>query len=272
MKKINIIFSGEGGQGILTMTKVFTSAAFKSGLDVSFVPSFGVEQRGTSLLTFITLDNTPLRYPKFAVADYVVILQNRAVNAVANFISPNTKVIFDSSTIDAVSLPKTSIHLFGIPATQIASTKFNQKTLNIIILGYLSNVFNLKKDLVFDEIMIVLGKKFKNKDIVAQNKEAFEYGYETIPEKSNFSKAIYKPKQRAILVKGHGKSGEILPSRCKGCGICIVKCPVGALSFGEELGVFATPVPVVDLEKCIACGNCRNFCPDSAISIVKDKN
>jgi formate hydrogenlyase subunit 6/NADH:ubiquinone oxidoreductase subunit I len=38
------------------------------------------------------------------------------------------------------------------------------------------------------------------------------------------------------------------------------------------LGVFATPIPKVDLEKCIACGNCRNFCPDGAISVIKDKD
>lgn len=271
LSKTNIIFSGEGGQGILSMTKIFTNAAFKSGLDVAFIPSFGVEQRGTPLTSFITLDSSPLRYPKFSVADFVVILQNRAVLAVSQYISPNTTVIFDSSTINPTSLPKTSIRLFGIPATQIASDKFSPRSFNIIVLGYMAKVFNLKPDLVFEEIMLVLGKKFKNKEMVSLNKEAFDFGYEIVPEKNNFSKPVFKPKQRSILIKGYNKSGEILPSRCKGCGICIAKCPVAALSFGEELGIFATPVPKVDLERCIACGNCRNFCPDAAISIVKDK-
>ena len=77
MKKTNIIFSGEGGQGIQTITKIFTSAAFKSGLEVNYIPSFGVEQRGTPSVSFITLDSSPLRYPRFAVADYVVILQKQ---------------------------------------------------------------------------------------------------------------------------------------------------------------------------------------------------
>lgn len=271
LSKTNIIFSGEGGQGVLSMTKIFTNAAFKSGLDVAFIPSFGVEQRGTPLVSFITLDSSPLRYPKFSVADFVVVLQNRAIDSVAKFISPNTVVIFDSSTINASSLPKTSIKLFGIPATQIATSKFSPRSFNLIVLGYLSKVFNLSPDLVFEEILLVLGKKFKNKETVAQNKEAFLFGYEIVPERDNFSKAVFKPKQRSIIVKGHNKTGEILPSRCKGCGICIAKCPVAALSFGEELGIFATPVPMVNLERCIACGNCRSFCPDAAISVVKDK-
>lgn len=270
-KKTNIIFSGEGGQGIQTIAKIFTASAFKSGLDVSAIPSFGVEQRGTPSSVFITLDSSPLRYPKFLVADYVVILQNRAVEAVEEFVSPNTKVIFDSSTISHGTLPKTAIHLSGIPATKIANENFNPKAFNILILGYLTKVFNFDPDLVFEEILNVLGKKLKDKEILAQNKEAFYMGYEIIPEKDDFTKATFKPSSKAIFVKDHNKSGQILPSRCKGCGICIAKCPVAALSFGEELGVIATPVPKVNLERCIACGNCRNFCPDAAISITKDK-
>lgn len=270
-KKTNIIFAGEGGQGVQTITKIFANAAFKSGLDVAYIPSFGVEQRGTPSISFITLDTSPLRYPRFAVADYIIVLQNRAVLAVSKFVSPNTKVIFDSSTISRGSLPKTSVHVFGIPATLIATTKFHPKSFNLIILGYLTKVFGLKPETVFEEILLVLGKKFKNKEIIAENQEAFTTGYEIIPERDNFSKAVFKPNHHSILVKGHNKTGEILPSRCKGCGICIAKCPVAALSFGEELGVFATPVPKVDLERCIACGNCRQFCPDAAISITKEK-
>ena len=271
MQKTNIIFSGEGGQGILSMTKIFTNAAFKAGFEVSYIPSFGVEQRGTPSISFITLDKKPLGYPKFAIADYVVILQNRAVLAVEKFISPNTKIIFDSSTVSAKSLPATAVHLFGIPATDYAVKKYSPKSFNIIILGYLSKVFGIDSEVVFDEVMLLLGKKFKDKKTADLNKEAFYFGREIIPERGKFSKAIYKPKQSSIVFRGHNKSGEILPSRCKGCGVCIVKCPVAALSFGEELGVFATPVPSVNLERCIACGNCRNFCPDAAISITKDK-
>ena len=42
MKKISIIFSGEGGQGVQTIAKIFTSAAFKSNMGVAYMPSFGV--------------------------------------------------------------------------------------------------------------------------------------------------------------------------------------------------------------------------------------
>lgn len=271
MKKTNIIFAGEGGQGVQTIAKIFSMGAFKHNLEVSIIPSFGVEQRGTPSVVFLSIDSKPLRYPKFLIADLVVVLQNRAIKAVAPYVSPATQLIFDSSTIACSNLPKTAVNIEGIPATKYASTKFNAKAFNMIILGYLSKLFDLPQKLMFDTILEVLGKKFKDKEVEAQNKEAFIFGYELISEKKEFSKAVFSPKKEPIIYRGYSKTAAVIPSRCKGCGICIVKCPVAALSFSEELGIFATPVPKTDLERCIACGNCRNYCPDGAINVVKDK-
>jgi 2-oxoglutarate ferredoxin oxidoreductase subunit gamma len=271
MNKTNIIIAGEGGQGIQTIAKILSTAAHDSGMSVSYMPQFGVEQRGAPSIAFMSIDDKPLRYPKFEKADMAIILQNRAVSSLENYLNPNTKVIFDSSTIAADSLPERIIKKFGLPATKYAIEKFNPKSFNIIVVGMLAKQIGLDKNIVWENVYKTLGKKFKNEEIEKINKEALEFGYEAVLEKDDFSLAIYKTKHKKIIVKGHGKTGEIVPSRCKGCGLCLVKCPVGALKFSETLGVFATPVPEVDLEKCIGCGNCRNYCPDSAISIVKDK-
>jgi Pyruvate/2-oxoacid:ferredoxin oxidoreductase gamma subunit/Pyruvate/2-oxoacid:ferredoxin oxidoreductase delta subunit len=270
MNKTSIILSGEGGQGIQTIAKIFSSAAFNNNLEIAYMPSFGVEQRGTPSIAFITVSSSKLRYPKFDIADIVVVLQSRAVSAIEKFISPNTKVIFDSSTIPVSDLPKRAIRLYGVPATKLAQEQFSPKSFNIIIIGALSKQIGIPEKIVWDSIMEVLGKKFKTEEIKNASHEAFLFGRNLVYETKEFSDAIFKPKHKAIVVKGHNKHGEILPQRCKGCGICIEKCPVAALRFGKELGLYATPIPEVDLEKCIACGNCRNFCPDGAISIEKD--
>jgi 2-oxoglutarate ferredoxin oxidoreductase subunit gamma len=41
-----IIIAGEGGQGIQTIAHAFARAAFLDDLNVSFMPNYGVEQRG----------------------------------------------------------------------------------------------------------------------------------------------------------------------------------------------------------------------------------
>ena len=49
---------------------------------------------------------------------------------------------------------------------------------------------------------------------------------------------------------------------CLGCGDCVAKCQFGALSMDPETGL-----PVVDEEKCTACGACAKACPRGIIEI-----
>ena len=270
MKNIRILLAGEGGQGIQTIAKALASAAVDSGFECCYIPSFGVEQRGTPSIAFITIGKSEIRYPRFDTADYCVILQKRAIYAVAPYISLQTKVIFDSSTISPADLPKNAGVIFGLPATYYGYTKFTPRAFNLLILGKMSKVLNLPESSTWGTIMKLLGKKFKTKEIEEKNHDAFIFGRESIFEVKDFTKPTYVPKKEDQLYKGYGKTAKIVPSRCKGCGICIAKCPVGALKFSDELGIYATPIPEVDLEKCIACGNCFRFCPDAAIKVTKD--
>ena len=52
---------------------------------------------------------------------------------------------------------------------------------------------------------------------------------------------------------------EIDPTRCKGCGACVRKCPVGAIT-GERKQPHK-----IDPEKCIKCGACAEACKFDAI-------
>ena len=271
MKKINIVIAGEGGQGIQVIAKILTNAIAQSDSQVIYIPSFGVEQRGTPSIAFLTISDKEIRYPKFDIADIAVVLRKRAIDSAKKFINPYTEVIFDSSTVDSSDLPKSAVKLYGLPATKYAAENLSQRVFNIIVVGAIAKHIGLDQEVVWNSVVALLGKKFKNAKIEESNKKALEYGYSTFFEQNDFTKAVYKTRHNSIIIKGHGKSGEIIPARCKGCGICIYKCPVAALSFSDTLGVFATPVPQCDLEKCIGCGNCRAFCPDSAISISKDK-
>jgi len=62
----------------------------------------------------------------------------------------------------------------------------------------------------------------------------------------------------------------LFPGLCKGCGLCIEKCPVKCLKWSKVLGVYGTPVVEAD-DKCIACGICQEVCPDCAINVEKRK-
>ena len=211
-------------------------------------------------------------FRSFQESDICVILRGRAVVAVTEYITPNTEVVFDSSTIEAKKLPKLAVKRLGIPATRVASEQFLPKSYNVLIFGMLCKMLSIDKENGWKAILKDLGSKFKDKTIEQKNRDAFDFGYEAVFEKGKYSKPTMSTKESDNIYKNAEKTAIVKPSLCKGCGICIEKCPVGALSFGEDLGVFGFPVPKIDLAKCINCGNCRRFCPDGAIAVEKNQS
>ena len=61
---------------------------------------------------------------------------------------------------------------------------------------------------------------------------------------------------------------EIYDEFCKECGICIVFCPVKALSKSERRNSRGFHPPEVT-GKCNRCGMCELLCPDYAIAVYK---
>ena len=75
----------------------------------------------------------------------------------------------------------------------------------------------------------------------------------------------YKPKSTKI----ENGSWTVFLSFCKGCGICLEKCPFKALSYSKDEGVYSNETPEVDPKLCNLCGICELFCPDCAIRVDK---
>jgi 2-oxoglutarate ferredoxin oxidoreductase subunit delta len=68
------------------------------------------------------------------------------------------------------------------------------------------------------------------------------------------------------------KKGKIIVDQdlCKGCSLCVVACPVKILEIDTVTNSTGTyPVKVNNPDKCIACANCYDVCPDVCIEVYE---
>lgn len=60
--------------------------------------------------------------------------------------------------------------------------------------------------------------------------------------------------------------------RCKGCGVCVVNCPMHVLGLAKEVnGKGYNYAYMAEPDKCIGCASCGIVCPDGVISVYKVK-
>lgn len=68
------------------------------------------------------------------------------------------------------------------------------------------------------------------------------------------------------------KKGKVVIERemCKGCMLCVRACPVKVLEADTGMNSSGSyPAKAVTMEKCIACGNCFEVCPDVCIEVYE---
>lgn len=76
-----------------------------------------------------------------------------------------------------------------------------------------------------------------------------------------------------LVYAGEKGSFTLYPEFCKGCGLCIEKCPTGVLDWSDVLGVYGTPsvLPGAKGKVCNNCGICQTVCPDCAIRVERTR-
>jgi 2-oxoglutarate ferredoxin oxidoreductase subunit delta len=65
---------------------------------------------------------------------------------------------------------------------------------------------------------------------------------------------------------------EVREDWCKGCNICIDRCPVDALEESDKLNRRGVrPPKLKDKNECNYCRLCELICPDLAITVIPDE-
>lgn len=269
-----ILLSGEGGQGVQSIAEIFAEAAERIGRFSVYMPSFGVEQRGGVSVAFLQISEKPIRYPKFSRADIVIAMGDRAVEMIEKYAINETLVIFDGKNIDDNLLEplrgKIKKYL-NLPAKELVTKNLSAKVANILFLGALLNEF---PEIKIEAVKKIIEEKFakyiaKQPELKDLNFRALEAGLDFAKNHQNQEfKGVVRQEVQRVYADEH-KTWERFPEYCKGCGLCIVRCPVKCLSFSQDLNFLGTQTPQIDIAKCTSCMLCQQTCPDGAIRVTK---
>lgn len=190
-KPKKIIITGEGGQGVQTIAQILALSAFDAGKEATYIPNYGVEQRGGVSVAFVQICSCEetdkscgchIGFPKFDKADLLINLRERAVERTKQYVTKETLYVYDSVLVKSSSLARISCEKIAIPAQSYASEKLESKVFNMIILGAVLEATKvLSKEAVEKKLDQFFADKYKkHPELKHLNKKALAVGIEMI--------------------------------------------------------------------------------------------
>jgi 2-oxoglutarate ferredoxin oxidoreductase subunit gamma len=172
--KQECLFSGIGGQGVITLGETLCDAAIKAGFNVTFVPFYGQEKRGGRTMCNIVISDG-MESPIISEANIMLIMDERSLGDYQDIIAPDGTMIINSSMIDTEPTSNYG-SLKKIPFNEIAQELGNPKTANVVAMGYIAKLLPM---IPYDTISAEVAKSFSAKPhLIPLNLEALRKGYE----------------------------------------------------------------------------------------------
>ena len=167
-----LFFAGSGGQGVLTIGQMVTYAAMYADMNATWLPSYGPEMRGgTANCTVVISPDKPVSCPLIYEADNLVVMNLPSLIKFESMVKPGGNIFVNTSLIDQKPT-RTDIHVYNVPANDLAMQIGNARTANVIMLGALVRVTNV---VPVEMIYKIMEKTFSGRKaaLLDLNKQAF---------------------------------------------------------------------------------------------------
>ena len=177
---IKTIFSGFGGQGVLSMGYTLANAAMLQGKYVTYLPSYGAEVRGGTANCTVAIGDEEIASPVASEPDFVVSMNQPSFLKFQSILESGGLILVNSSMIN-VAAARGDIEVVEVPTSELAEKLGNIKAANMVMLGAFIKASNLVSlPLMLKNLPEILGEG--RAKLIKINKEALETGYNYIKE------------------------------------------------------------------------------------------
>lgn len=159
---------------MLSMGKILAYAGLLDGLEVTWMPSYGPEQRGGTANVTVILSDEPISSPVLDQYDIAVILNQQSLDKFESHVKPGGTILYDPYGINRLP-ERTDINIVEVKATEAVVESGNSKTYNMLLLGALLKLFPMVST---DTVIKCLEKTLpeRHHHLIPMNREAIEKG------------------------------------------------------------------------------------------------
>lgn len=292
-----IRFHGRGGQGAVTAAELIAQAAIASGLYAQGFPNFGAERRGAPVMAFLRVSDSQIFLrERIDSPDIVIVLDHTLMGLpeVTDGLAPGKTLIINAAQGQVTNLEmlKQRYRLGIVDAHKIAMDSIGLPITNTAIIGALVKA----SDLVTVDS---LGEPFHNRfgKLAAKNLNALQIAYEQIvifdrqageddspQEEKDYQEYIrgealmpwpdveigcdvHKPGNSSEFLTGNWRTGGyplMDKEKCIACGMCWIMCPEMAFQKNTDASYTWSG------DYCKGCGICVTTCPKKALSMEEE--
>ena len=176
--KTEIIIAGFGGQEVLSMGKILAYSGLMEDKEVTWMPSYGPEQRGGTANVTVILSDERISSPILNSYDMVVVLNQQSLDKFQSKVKPGGILIYDNYGIHTPPT-RTDIKVYCIEAMNATFELGNNKAFNMIVLGAM---LKLNSIVTIESVVKALKKTLpeRHHHMIPMNEEALRKGMSLI--------------------------------------------------------------------------------------------
>jgi 2-oxoglutarate ferredoxin oxidoreductase subunit gamma len=175
-----VVFSGFGGQGVLSMGHTLANTAMLEGKYVTYMPSYGVEVRGGTANCTVVVADEEIASPVASEPEFVVAMNQPSFIRFQSILQSGGLLLANSSMVSTESARR-DIEIISIPTSELAESLGSIKVANMVMLGALIKASGMISfDFMVGHLTEILGEgKAK---LTKLNKSALVEGFNFVKE------------------------------------------------------------------------------------------
>ncbi len=165
---------------MLSMGKILAYAGLMDNLEVTWMPSYGPEQRGGTANVTVILSDSKISSPVLDRFDTAVVLNQQSLDKFEAKVKPGGTLIYDSYGIHRPPQRK-DINVYRVDAMEATFDMKSSKTYNMIVLGAL---LKIRPVVPVESVMAGLKKVLpeRHHHLLNVNREAITRGMQLVKE------------------------------------------------------------------------------------------